>query len=39
MDRGALIVFTNKRRNSLKILCYDRTGTCVLANRLKLPST
>jgi transposase len=31
---GALLVFTNKRRDRLKLLWHDRSGFCLLYKRL-----
>lgn len=31
---GALFVFTNKRRDRLKVLWFDRNGFCVLYKRV-----
>jgi len=31
---GALLVFTNKKRNRLKLLWHDRTGLCLLYKAL-----
>ena len=41
---GALFVFTNKRKNRLKVLWFDRNGFCILYKRLhrarfELPSS
>ena len=31
---GALFIFTNKRRNRLRVLWFDRNGYCLLYKRL-----
>ena len=32
---GSLYVFTNRRRNYLKLVYWDRTGFCLFAKRLE----
>lgn len=36
LQSGILFIFTNKRRNRLKVLSYDRTGICILTKRLEI---
>lgn len=33
-ESGALFCFTNKRKNRLKVLWFDRNGYCILYKRL-----